>query len=88
MPAFCNCEDEDAWGSFESVEWGTHGGYTHPSPNNLKRETLDRIDGMVTKDRQIYDAMRTRFMKQIAEVEESSGTRVLCDDAKRRLSEY
>ncbi len=87
MPAFCNCEDEEAWRQFNSTDV-THGGYVHPSPDDLPKGVLTLIDKLVQKDRQVYDAMRARFLEEVARVEAASGRRVLCDDARKRLESY
>ena len=64
----------------------THGNYTHPPPDALPAEVLEQIDEMTAKDRMVYEAMVGRFMQDVASVERTSGQRILCDAAKRRLA--
>lgn len=86
IPTFCDCEDQSVWAQFSSTN-ETHGNYEHPQPNDLPKDVLDLIDLMTYKDRQVYDAMRMRFLEDIESVEKSSGKRILCEDARKRLSE-
>ena len=85
LPAWCDCEDQEAWGRFVSMD-DTHGNYTHPPPDALPAEVLEQIDEMTAKDRMVYEAMVGRFMQDVASVERTSGQRILCDAAKRRLA--
>ena len=84
LPAFCDCEDAEAWGQFVSVD-ATHGRYTHPTPDALPAEVLERIDAMTADDRAVYAAMVARFVEDLEAVERASGRRILCEATRRRL---
>ena len=87
LPAFCDCEDEGAWGQFASVD-NTHGNYTHPPPEALPAEVLERIDAMTANDRLVYAAMVVRFVEDVESVEHASGRRILCETTRKQLGQY
>ena len=93
LPAFCDCEDEGAWGQFASVgddanSHARHGNYTHPSPEDLPAEVLEQIDAMTANDRLVYAAMVVRFVEDVEAVERASGKRVMCEATRKQLGHY
>ena len=93
LPAFCDCEDEVAWGQFASVgddanSHARHGNYTHPSPEDLPAEVLEQIDAMTVNDRSVYAAMVVRFVEDVEAVERASGKRVMCEATRKQLGQY
>ena len=84
LPAFCDCENDEAWRQFHSVE-DAHGDYETPSPDSLPLEVLERIDEMTTIDRALYAAMVRRFLDEVRSVEQVSGRLIVCEGTRSRL---
>lgn len=80
LPRWCDCGDEAAWKSFRPTRRITHDVPEH-SLRDLSEEDLALISDLTRLDAQLYRNATARFAREAAEVERSTGTRILCEDA-------
>jgi len=78
LPSFCNCEDAEAWRSFQTWQNRSDHGLPAHSVEDLSPEELSMIADLTTEDEKLYDFVKARFIKQLEEVEQDRGVRLRC----------
>mmetsp|Transcript_51518 Transcript_51518/g.149644 ORF Transcript_51518/g.149644 Transcript_51518/m.149644 type:complete len:323 (-) Transcript_51518:119-1087(-) len=82
LPGYCNCKNKTAWARFH----GTH--YHHSTPRHsvqdLSHEDLKLISNLTALDTRLYWHAKQRFVRELQEVENVTGVRILCDGGRKK----
>jgi len=78
LPEWCDVEDPGKWQHAE-ITHESHG-TSHPEASDFPPDVIAKIDGLVTKDRILYQAGIDRFIRDVREVELRFQTRILSNE--------
>ena len=79
----CNCESP-AWDSYNGTK-DDHGVHHTITINDMPEEIIQIVDEMTKQDVEIYKAAIARFVRQLEDVEERFGQKILCQGARHQL---
>merc|ERR1712050_666443 len=87
LPDSCHCDNREAWTSMKLLhaDHGVGGGDKERFLAEQPPEVLAALDALIYKDRRLYSAAVSRFMREVREVERSTQAKILCEDREREL---
>eukprot|EP00931_Biecheleriopsis_adriatica_P021042 TRINITY_DN13882_c1_g1_i1.p1 TRINITY_DN13882_c1_g1~~TRINITY_DN13882_c1_g1_i1.p1 ORF type:complete len:168 (+),score=19.83 TRINITY_DN13882_c1_g1_i1:435-938(+) len=78
LPRYCDCQDQDAWSSWQQIGHHESHGIKHPSLSSLSSSDLESIDNLTQLDQELYAAAKKRFLQQVEATEHKHQVKLIC----------